>query len=172
MTFNKPSRTFLRSLLLALIFSQSVFGATVEVYFSPKGGCQEVVCKAIRDAKKEVLCEAYVLSSKPIISELVTAKARGVDVQVVEDAKESKTQYGNPQLLVKSGISVYVDGRHPISHSKVLILDAHITITGSYNWTGQAENNHENLVVINSEKIAAAYRKDFEDHKAHSIQVR
>lgn len=41
-------------------------------------------------------------------------------------------------------------------HNKVLIIDDHLVITGSYNFSENAESNDENLLVIDSSDAAEA----------------
>ena len=47
-------------------------------------------------------------------------------------------------------------------HHKVFIIDEKIVITGSYNFTANAERrNDENVVILFDEQIAQAYRDEF-----------
>jgi len=46
-------------------------------------------------------------------------------------------------------------------HNKVLIIDDHLVITGSYNFSENAESNDENLLVIDSPDAAEAYAAYF-----------
>lgn len=52
----------------------------------------------------------------------------------------------------------------------MIIVDGSTVITGSFNFTRQAENsNAENLLVIAGKpKIAKAYEENFAAHLAHS----
>jgi len=48
-------------------------------------------------------------------------------------------------------------------HNKVMIIDGIIVITGSYNYSANAENyNNENMIIILSDYIAGIYEKEFE----------
>ena len=48
-------------------------------------------------------------------------------------------------------------------HNKFAVIDDHILITGSFNWTPTAErNNEENLLIIKDAPIIAKYRERFE----------
>ena len=48
-------------------------------------------------------------------------------------------------------------------HHKVLIIDEHIVITGSYNFTANAEQrNDENLLVIDDPALAHLYLAEFQ----------
>jgi phosphatidylserine/phosphatidylglycerophosphate/cardiolipin synthase-like enzyme len=47
-------------------------------------------------------------------------------------------------------------------HNKVMIIDDRIVITGSYNFSENAENNDENMLILESSEAAASYTKYFE----------
>lgn len=48
-------------------------------------------------------------------------------------------------------------------HDKVAIVDGHIILTGSFNWTDAATNsNNENLVAIDSTSWSAFYEAVFQ----------
>ena len=68
-------------------------------------------------------------------------------------------------------IPTYLDARHPIAHNKIILIDGRTIITGSFNFTKQAErNNAENLLVIGGRpKLFAAYEANFREHLGHSM---
>ncbi len=47
-------------------------------------------------------------------------------------------------------------------HNKVMILDDHLVITGSYNFSENAETNEENLLLIDAPAVAHAYTAYFD----------
>ena len=49
-------------------------------------------------------------------------------------------------------------------HNKFVIIDSHILVTGSFNWTSQAvTGNQENLVIIEpSQDIIKAYQSEYD----------
>jgi phosphatidylserine/phosphatidylglycerophosphate/cardiolipin synthase-like enzyme len=48
-------------------------------------------------------------------------------------------------------------------HDKVAIIDDHIIMTGSFNWSEEAnKSNRDNLVVIDNGDWAAGYEQDFQ----------
>ena len=48
-------------------------------------------------------------------------------------------------------------------HNKFAIIDNHLLLTGSYNWTFSANNrNDENLMVIDDQEIITRYQNQFE----------
>jgi phosphatidylserine/phosphatidylglycerophosphate/cardiolipin synthase-like enzyme len=143
---------------------------SVSAHFSPKGGCTDAVVAEIKNARHEVLVLAYSFTSKPIAQALVDAKLRGVHVEVVLDHSNEKEAYTDLQFFVEQGLAPLIDPNHAISHNKVMLIDRKTLITGSFNFTHQAEaENAENLLIIKGHSdLISAYRKDFLDHKAHT----
>jgi phosphatidylserine/phosphatidylglycerophosphate/cardiolipin synthase-like enzyme len=142
----------------------------IEVYFSPHGGCTQAVIEQIGKATKTVDMQAYSFTSLDIAKALEAAQARGVKVRVIIDHKASKNQPQAPTYLANHNVPAWTDGKHPIAHSKVIIVDGETVITGSFNFTKQAESNSENLLVITGKpKLAEAYEQHFEEHFSHSV---
>jgi phosphatidylserine/phosphatidylglycerophosphate/cardiolipin synthase-like enzyme len=59
-------------------------------------------------------------------------------------------------------------------HNKVMIIDDRIVITGSYNFSGNAESNDENMLILESGAVAAytAYFDVlFEQYQKHDAQL-
>ena len=75
---------------------------TIEVYFSPKGGCTEAVVKELGAAKSTVFVQAYSFTSAPIAKALVDAHKRGVDVRVILDKSQRSAKYSSAAILAVS----------------------------------------------------------------------
>lgn len=60
-------------------------------------------------------------------------------------------------------------------HNKVMIIDDKLVITESYNFSENAERNDENLLLIDSRPVAAAYTKYFNalfaEYKKHGAPL-
>jgi phosphatidylserine/phosphatidylglycerophosphate/cardiolipin synthase-like enzyme len=124
---------------------------TVEVAFSPNGGCTAATVRFINEAKASIRLAAYGLTSNPIGKALVEAKKRGVDVRVVVD-KEHNGKRDNPNsvanFLAANGIPVRVDTAVKIQHNKFLIVDTQAVQNGSFNFTAAAQtSNAENIII-------------------------
>ena len=143
-----------------------------EVYFSPEGGAQEAVVKSIKQAKKEVLVQAFLFSNKPITEALIAASRRGVAIKVIVDKEMQHHHYNTVPRLLSARIPTFIDNKHRSAHNKVMVLDETTVITGSFNFIKSAEtNNAENLLVIFSLPIAKVYKDNWESHLAHSIEA-
>ena len=144
---------------------------TVTPHFGPPVGLEIAVINQIAAAATRVWVMAYEFNAGNISIALANALSRGCDVKLIVDPRTVKVRHPAVALLRSAGITTYADDEHCRMHNKILIIDSHITITGSYNLTTQANNlNAENIVVIDDATVAAAYEAEFNTHLAHSIQ--
>jgi phosphatidylserine/phosphatidylglycerophosphate/cardiolipin synthase-like enzyme len=147
-------------------FSTSISIAT---YFSPKGGCADAIVDEINRGHKEILVQAYSFTSPVIAAALVAARARGAKVLILLDRANEKDSRSELGVIEHQGIEVLIDAHHAIAHNKIIIIDRHTLITGSFNFTRQAEHeNAENLLIMKGcPQILDSYLKNFMAHKEH-----
>ena len=141
--------------------------ASIQVFFSPKGGCTETVVDALTKAKSTVLVQAYSFTSAPIAKALTDAHRRGVNIPVILDKSNQTDKYSVATFTQNYGIPTFIDDRHASSHNKLMIIDGRTVLTGLFNFTKQAEeNNAENLLVIDDAALAAKYTENWNVHFA------
>jgi phosphatidylserine/phosphatidylglycerophosphate/cardiolipin synthase-like enzyme len=141
----------------------------VEVWFSPRGGCTEACETAINAAQRSIHVQAYSFTSAPIARALVSALKRGVSVEVILDKSQRTERYSSADFLAHAGVATFIDGKHAIAHNKIIVIDSHTVLTGSFNFTkGAEEANAENLLVLHDPKLAACYLRNWQDHRAHA----
>jgi phosphatidylserine/phosphatidylglycerophosphate/cardiolipin synthase-like enzyme len=141
----------------------------VQVYFSPRGGATAAVVNALNRATNAVWVQAYSFTSAPIAQALVEAHRRGLQVQVILDSSQRTERYSEADFLSHNSIRTLIDAQHAIAHNKVMILDAYLVLTGSFNFTRAAEEkNAENLLIINDTALAARYLENWRAHERHS----
>lgn len=139
--------------------------APVGVQFSPRGGCTEAIVEAISNARSEILVQGYSFTSAEIISALAAARERGVSVQIILDKGQDAARYA----ALRKNLPAMFDRVHAIAHNKVMIIDQLIVITGSFNFTKNAEqSNAENLLVIPDSGLAGEYIRNWKIHHQHS----
>jgi phosphatidylserine/phosphatidylglycerophosphate/cardiolipin synthase-like enzyme len=57
-----------------------------------------------------------------------------------------------------------------VADGNVIIIDRSTVITGSFNFSNEAENrNAENLMIVRSGRLAAAYIENWELHRGHAV---
>ncbi len=145
--------------------------AEVTVHFSPRGGAEAEIVSQIAGAKSQVRVMAYSFTSKPIIAALVAAHKRMVDVQVILDRQWNTRAPAGKDALIAAGVTALLDGKHPIMHDKVMVIDAGTVLTGSFNYTAQAERaNAENLWTVRNPALAAVCLQNWHEHAGHSMK--
>jgi phosphatidylserine/phosphatidylglycerophosphate/cardiolipin synthase-like enzyme len=142
----------------------------LSAHFSPKGGCTAVILAEVHAARHEILVQAYSFSCPDIAKALVAAAGRGVRVSVLLDRSNEAETYSEIGDLIGRHVDVKIDASHAIAHNKVMVIDSRTVLTGSFNFTRQAEHeNAENLLVLrNHRDLAATYKANFLAHHGHS----
>jgi DNA uptake protein ComE-like DNA-binding protein len=149
-------------IVLSITISISTLAKT-EVYFSLSDNPQKEIIKNINQAEASINIAMYTFTDKEIALSLANAQNRGVKVRVYLDRSQIGSTYSISRLLVQKGIKVRISTNNYIMHHKFAIIDNHLLLTGSYNWTFAANNkNEENLMVIDDPEVIARYQNQFE----------
>lgn len=160
---------FLSSLSTACAAELTLKGMPAQVFFSPEDVCTGAIVKEINKAKSEILVQAYSFTSEEVAAALVEAHKRGVSVEIILDKSNRSAKNSAGDFTARMGIPTFIDARHAIANNKVMIIDRETLFTGSFNFTKAAEErNAENLLIIKNRELAEIYRKNWENHKAHS----
>ena len=145
----------------------SILPENIELCFTPPSGCAAVIVKTISKAKKTIYVQAYGMTSPPIVDALIKAQRSGVKVRILLDKSNLKDKWSRMRTLLASGIDVGIDKVSGIAHSKVMIIDEHIVITGSFNFTKSADSrNAENVIIIDDSFVATQYLQNWFARKA------
>src|SRR5262249_9990938 len=131
-------------------------------HFSPKDGCTEAVVAQLRKARHEVLVQAYSLTSPAVADALVQAHKRKVRGAGILDPAPEKTARARVGQLWEAGLEPVLERRHS-AHSKVVIIDGKTLITGSFDFTADAEEKRaDNLLVLRRHfELVRTYRDQF-----------
>src|SRR5258708_39955391 len=98
-----------KTLIFLLLASCAWSADSIEVHFSPKGGCTEAVVANLDRAKSTVLVQAYSFTSAPIAKALVDAHKRGVKIEVILDKSNLTEKYSSADFVSHAGIVTYID---------------------------------------------------------------
>ena len=146
-------------------------GVAVAVCFSPEENCAVFADRAIGNAEREILVGAYGLTNgSGIVEALIQAKERGIDVRLIADKTTPCERNSAVEPLAAAGVPIWIDDQARIAHAKTMVIDGAITLTGSYNWTRGAAANSENLNLISSPAVAAAYAAHWRQRLAVSVR--
>lgn len=135
---------------------------TIENYFAPEDDVQEKILEQIRAARREILFMAFAFTSDPIAEAMIDAMREGVQVRGVLEARNVNDRACEDDRLRDAGATVYVDSNPNNMHNKIIVIDEATVITGSYNFSRNAdENNDENILFINDRALALQYTAYF-----------
>lgn len=139
-------------------------GSTRVVYSLDQKQNDTEIIALINAAKSHIYFAMYEFTLKDIADALVAAKKRGVDVRGLVDSGESANSYDKPIIteLISAGIPVetekHGDG-NGIMHIKLIVTD-HAYALGSYNWTGSATTENDEILEIGTDP---ALRQTYEN---------
>jgi phosphatidylserine/phosphatidylglycerophosphate/cardiolipin synthase-like enzyme len=147
--------------------SATVGGIPVEIAFSPTAGVEQRIIAAINSANSSIQVAMFTFTSAPIAQALISARSRGVAVEVLLETVSAGSQFSQRDPLCAAGVTVRVEDFAGRLHDKYAIVDAGRTsdpliITGSTNWTTSAvEANDENLLIAHDGGLASTFASDF-----------
>jgi phosphatidylserine/phosphatidylglycerophosphate/cardiolipin synthase-like enzyme len=142
----------------------TVNGSQIEVYFSPEDGTLEHILNAVNLAHESIYFMAYSFTTDKLAEAMIERAKAGVTVRGVFDKDQYHSNAGTEfDTLHNAGIDVWLDGNPRLMHHKVIIIDQQVVITGSYNFSNNAEyDNDENTLIIHNQDIAAQYNIEFQ----------
>jgi len=151
---------------------------SVTPYFSPASGVgiEDKVLSLLKDANDVRIC-SMIISDAGILQAVYDMgnnnpnfNIRGIyDLDQMKKIRNESRQ--DPELFWFMDDNRFVGApTHPYSpqhendfmHNKVVIINNNVVVTGSYNLSENAEGNDENVLVIESTKVASAYTKYFD----------
>ena len=152
---------------------------TVQVAFTPWDDAESLLLETLGRARREILVQAYLLTSRTIAASLIAAKQRGLEVSVLADAyQHADNPTSQLASLADKGIPVWLETRYRSAHNKIMIIDDGtqdvVVVTGSYNFTRSAQRmNSENLFLIRGNlALARRFRQNWERHRADAAAFR
>lgn len=153
-------------LLAAVLTFQAVSAfAEPQVFFSPSGGIQDRLLRAINLTKASIDLAIFDFTSAELAGALLAARERGVAIRVVADARQAQGKHSEIPFLLEKGVKVRLvrgNGRG-LMHHKFAVFDGKLLMTGSSNWTDSAERfNHEDALVLDDPAIIQRYQAHFE----------
>lgn len=139
-------------------------GATVQAFFSPAGHGREAVVAEVKGAKKRIQFLTFSLTDVETGDAMLERAKDGVKVQGIFDRWLAAGQYSLFEKFKGAKLDVRKDGNEALMHHKVMVIDDTTVVTGSYNYSQNAEaNNNEAFLIFRGAKgIAKAFSGEFE----------
>ena len=146
-----------------------VGGSEVELYFSPSDQPTSKINKALESTDHSIAFALLSFTRSDLAQTIIDKNSQfGIGARgIMEQENGTGSQYAD---LLSNGVGMrsHAGIQHQIHH-KYAIVDANVigsdplVITGSHNWSNNAENNSdENTLIIHDHVIANIYLQEFE----------
>ena len=143
--------------------SVTIDGTPVQILFAPEDEVASHLVPMIAGAKKSIRFMAFSFTHPEIGAAVLAQANAGIDVKGIFETRGSETEYSELPILYCAGVPVRQDGNPGTFHHKVFVIDDQMVITGSLNFSENAdESNDENVVVVTNADMAALYLTEFE----------
>jgi len=138
---------------------------------------EQSIAAALKGARKLRLA-AMLVSDPGLLQSLFDLKTG--DIQGVLDPNEMKVVMkpprgkskidpklfwfanGDPRFVAAPAHAFSPTDKNDFMHNKLMVIDDRIVVTGSYNFSENAEKNAENMIIIESPQVAKAYSAYFD----------
>ena len=131
---------------------------------SPENGNK--IVSLLNSAKQSIQIETYVFTSDDVFNALLSAKSRGVDVEVIIEPRvgndDNSAMYSR---LANAGIKVrYASTKFQLTHAKFIIIDGKILVVGSHNLTYAALNKNREASLEVTDRSAISFFSSLFSH--------
>jgi phosphatidylserine/phosphatidylglycerophosphate/cardiolipin synthase-like enzyme len=135
----------------------------VQIWFAAEDEVVTRLIPLIKGAQGSIRFMAFSFTHNDLGTAVLERAVTGVDVMGIFETRGSETEYSEMPMLYCAGVPVRQDGNPGTFHHKVFVIDEAIVVTGSLNFSDNAdESNDENVVVVTNRDIAAMYIQEFE----------
>lgn len=139
-----------------------VNGTPIQIYFSPEDKVLDRIIQIAANAQSNIRFLAFSFTDYPLAKAMIDRSAAGVDVAGVYEKVGSETEGAEMKTFLCAHVPVRQDGNPKFLHDKLIIVDNHIVISGSFNFSSNAtENNDENVIIVDNAEIANLYMQEF-----------
>ncbi|MCW5899462.1 MAG: T9SS type A sorting domain-containing protein [Flavobacteriales bacterium] len=145
----------------------NVGGTLVQSWFSPSDGTTARIAQSLATSDQRIEFALFAFTTSTLSNVLLERQAQpSVTVRgIIEEDDMVMWLY---EALLAGGVDVRPDGAPNFLHHKYAIVDRHMpgsdpqVITGSHNWSFNAENhNDENTLIIHSAEVADQFYQEW-----------
>lgn len=149
-----------------------VNGTTLTAYFSPDDGIAAHLTELLQTAQKSIYFMAFSYTHDDMGYAMLDKFKAGMTVEGVFETRSSQTEYSELPLFYCAGMNVRQDGNPRTFHHKVIIIDERIVVTGSFNFSQNADkSNNENALVIENAEIAQLFLQEYQTRWQEANEV-
>jgi phosphatidylserine/phosphatidylglycerophosphate/cardiolipin synthase-like enzyme len=142
----------------------SVNGTPIQVIFTSEDhAIEQAIIPVVNTATQSIRFLAFSFTDYPLANAMIQRAQNGVNVAGVFEKVGSDADSAELKTLHCANVPVRRDGNPAFMHNKVIIVDSRYVITGSLNFSTNAEeSNDENVIILDNPEIARLYMQDFD----------
>ncbi len=135
----------------------------VRIFFAAEDEVVSQLLPLIESAQNNISFMAFSFTHDDLGKAILERAQAGVEVSGIFETRGSETDYSEMTKFYCAGIPVLQDGNPGTFHHKVFLIDDQMVVTGSLNFSENADDsNDENVIVVSNRDVAAQYRQEFE----------
>jgi len=149
-------------------------GTPIQILFSAEDHVVSNLIALVNDAQVNIRFLAFSFTDYPLAKAMIDRSASGVDVKGIYETFGSTSTGSEMKTFWCANVPVRQDGNPSFLHDKIIIIDNRIVVTGSLNYSSNADDsNEENVVILDNPGIAALYLQEFEKlwNQAHDLEA-
>jgi mitochondrial cardiolipin hydrolase len=138
-----------------------------QTIFTSQGSVARTIERLLLETHVSVDAALYRITNPRLARALGKVRDRGLRVRLLVDRNKYQATAVTRKILAEYSLpfrAIY--GRKEKGsklHHKFAVLDRHIVLTGSYNWTlDSEERNFDHMLVLRDPDLALAYQQEFE----------
>ncbi len=133
-----------------------------KVFFSPGHAIKENILLLLEKSIETLDLCIFTITDKELAAQILAAHKRGVKVRIITDDEKTIAKGSEIYFLENNGLDIKIDHSRYHMHNKFGVIDNHVAITGSFNWTYTAtKHNQENLLATSNFDIVNQYHDEF-----------
>jgi len=143
--------------------SLTIGGTPIQVLFASEDEVISHLIPLVEGAQDSIRIMAFSFTHDELENAVLGRAEAGVDVKAIFETRGSETEYSALPLFYCAEIPARQDGNPGTFHHKVLVIDGKTVVTGSLNFSENADDsNDENTLIITNPDIAALYLQEFD----------
>ena len=151
--------------------SLTIEGTFIQVLFAAEDEVISHLVPLIENAQSSIRFMAFAFTHDDLGAAVLAQAEAGIDVQGIFETRSSETEYSEMRALYCASVPVRQDGNPRTFHHKVFVIDEHTVVTGSFNFSENADDsNDENVIILNHSDIAAQYLQEFDRRWAEATR--
>jgi phosphatidylserine/phosphatidylglycerophosphate/cardiolipin synthase-like enzyme len=138
-------------------------GTPIQIYFSPEDKVMDRIIPLVSGAQSNIRFMAFSFTDFPLAQAMIDRASAGVNTAGIYEKVGSDAEGSEMKTFYCAKVPVRQDGNPKFLHDKIIIVDKHIVISGSFNFSSNATtSNDENVMIIDNPDIAGLYMQEFD----------